>query len=135
MVKKITGEEFMRETTGTVLVDFYADWCGPRRMVEPDCGRIGERQCRHGIQKVNVDEEPDLAMRYNVRSIPTLILFKDGKEVGQGHRFPAPKQRLQTWFSLTPINKHFPAGMLFFISGYFSCTNQRNFVIIYTREK
>ncbi|NLH54088.1 MAG: thioredoxin [Acholeplasmataceae bacterium] len=96
MVKKITGEEFMRETTGTVLVDFYADWCGPCRMVSPIVEELANDNADMGFKKVNVDEEPDLAMRYNVRSIPTLILFKDGKEVDRVIGF-APKQRLQTW--------------------------------------
>ncbi|HHZ11470.1 MAG TPA: thioredoxin [Acholeplasmataceae bacterium] len=96
MVKKITGEEFAKETAGTVLVDFYADWCGPCKMVSPIVDELSEENAEIGFKKVNVDDDPDLAMRYNVRSIPTLILFKDGVEVDRVIGF-TPKQRLQAW--------------------------------------
>lgn len=98
MVKKITEEEFNKETTGTVLVDFYADWCGPCKMVSPIVDELSNENTDLGFRKVNVDEEPDLAVRYNVRSIPTLILFKDGEEVDRLVGF-APKQRLQSWLN------------------------------------
>lgn len=63
-----------------VLVDFWAAWCGPCRMVAPVLDQIaGEREGRVRIAKLNVDENQDLAMRYRVSSIPTLILFKGGQ--------------------------------------------------------
>ncbi len=63
-----------------VLVDFWASWCGPCRMVSPIVDEIGnESDGRYRVGKVNVDEEPDLAARYNVMSIPTLMVFKNGE--------------------------------------------------------
>ena len=96
MVKKITEQEFENERIGTILVDFYADWCGPCKMVSPIVDELSEDNNDIAFRKVNVDEEANLAIRYNVRSIPTLILFKDGKEVDRVVGF-APKQRLQSW--------------------------------------
>ena len=66
--------------TGTALVDFYADWCGPCRMVSPIVDEIAEERTDITVGKVNVDDENGLAMKYGVMSIPTLIVFKDGKE-------------------------------------------------------
>lgn len=82
--------------TGLVLVDFYADWCGPCKMVSPIVDELSEQMNDIKFRKVNVDEENNLAMRYNVRSIPTLVIFKDGQEVDRMVGF-APKARLQTW--------------------------------------
>lgn len=96
MVKKISEQEFRNEKDGLVLVDFYADWCGPCRMVGPVVEELSEEITDMNFRKVNVDEEQNLALSYNVRSIPTLILFKDGKEVDRIVGF-SPKQRLKTW--------------------------------------
>ena len=65
---------------GTALVDFYADWCGPCRMVSPIVDEIAEKRNDITVGKVNVDDENALAMKYGVMSIPTLIVFKDGQE-------------------------------------------------------
>jgi thioredoxin 1 len=65
-----------------VLVDFYADWCAPCRVVAPLVDQLAEDYAdRIGILKVDVDASPDLASRFSVRSISTLVLFKDGKPV------------------------------------------------------
>ena len=66
--------------SGTALVDFYADWCGPCRMVSPIVDEIAEERNDITVGKVNVDDENALAMKYGVMSIPTLIVFKAGKE-------------------------------------------------------
>ena len=63
-----------------VLVDFYADWCGPCKMVGPLVAQIADEHDDVAVVKVNVDDEMDLAEKFGVASIPTIILFKDGKE-------------------------------------------------------
>ena len=64
----------------TVLVDFYADWCGPCRMVSPIVDEISEEMPNVPVGKVNVDDSGELANRFAVMSIPTLIIFEGGKE-------------------------------------------------------
>lgn len=83
MVKKINNDNFTNEVldiAGTVLVDFYADWCGPCKMVAPIIEELSQENPEMIFGKVNVDESPKLAVKYNVINIPTLIIFKDGKE-------------------------------------------------------
>ena len=65
-----------------MMVDFWADWCGPCRMLSPVIDRLAEQYEGQVISgKVNVDDEQELAIRYGVMSIPTVIFFKDGKEI------------------------------------------------------
>ena len=66
-----------------VLVDFYADWCGPCRMVAPIVAEIAEENPDIVVAKVNVDDQPELASEFGVFSIPTLVVLKDGKVVNQ----------------------------------------------------
>ena len=78
MIKHINGEEFnkiLEESEDIFIVDFYADWCGPCRMLAPRLEEIDAT-----IYKINVDENSDLAIQYGIMSIPCLISFKDGKE-------------------------------------------------------
>jgi len=81
-VQKLNQNNFNNAiANGTALVDFYADWCGPCRMVSPLMDEIAEERNDITVGKVNVDDENALAMKYGVMSIPTLIVFQDGKEV------------------------------------------------------
>ena len=85
-LKHFTRETFEKELNGgaLMLVDFWAEWCGPCRMLGPVIeGLADEYEGRAVIGKVNVDEEPELAVRYGVMSIPTVIFFKDGKEIAR----------------------------------------------------
>lgn len=85
MELKLNSENFEKEVLNSnepVLVDFYADWCGPCKMMAPVVEELaGELQGKAKVGKINVDENQDLAMEYNVMSIPTLIIFKEGKEL------------------------------------------------------
>ena len=82
-VVTVTGDNFdtaVLKSDRPVLVDFWASWCGPCRMVSPIVEELGnESDGRYRVGKINVDEQPDLAERYNVMSIPTLIVFKNGE--------------------------------------------------------
>ena len=66
-----------------ILLDFYADWCGPCRMVSPIIEEIAKENPQYLIGKVNIDKEPELAQKFNVLSIPTLTVIKDGKVISQ----------------------------------------------------
>jgi thioredoxin 1 len=83
MVKNIADDTFSQETSqGVVLVDFYADWCGPCRMIAPMLEELSEEFAgKAQVVKVNVDHAQKCATQYGVTSIPTLVLMKDGKEV------------------------------------------------------
>ncbi len=75
-----TFDETIAGADAPVLVDFWAEWCGPCKMISPILEEIaGEQDGKLTIAKVNVDDNPDLARRFDVMSIPTLILFKDGQ--------------------------------------------------------
>ena len=97
----ITGANFEAEvlkSTVPVLVDFWAAWCGPCRMIGPMVEQIAEEYSgRIKVGKVNVDEEADLASRHSVVSIPTLVMYKDGKIVNQAVG-ALPKQSIEALF-------------------------------------
>jgi thioredoxin 1 len=83
-VEKVGDREFEQEVIrsgDTVLVDFYADWCGPCKKLASVLDELAQETPDARIVKVNIDRSPKLAKHYSVRSIPTLILFKDGKPV------------------------------------------------------
>ncbi len=96
-VIKINKENFSSEVLNSnnpVLLDFYADWCGPCRMVGPIVAEIAEERSDVKVGKINVDEEPDLAVQFGVMSIPMLAVVKNGKMVNQavGYR---PKEEIE----------------------------------------
>ena len=79
---KVTSDNFesdVLKSNKPVLVDFWAEWCGPCRMVAPTLDEIADENDAVRIAKVNVDDQQELAYRYQVSSIPTFILFKDGQ--------------------------------------------------------
>ena len=83
---KITKDNFQAEVLdakGTVLVDFWASWCGPCKMIGPIIDQIADERSDIKVCKVNVDDEQELAVQFKVMSIPTLLVFKDGKVVNQ----------------------------------------------------
>ena len=83
MAEKITKavfEQKIQNDEKVVIIDFYADWCGPCKMLAPILDEVSEENKDVEIYKVNVDEESDLARQFGVASIPTVVSFKSGKE-------------------------------------------------------
>ena len=97
---KVTDASFEADVLKSdkpVLVDFWAEWCGPCRMIGPALEEIAqELSGKVTIAKVNIDEEPEWASKYNVRSIPTLLVFKGGQKVAE-KLGAAPKSALKSW--------------------------------------
>ena len=81
---KITDENFEQEllkAEGTIIVDFYADWCGPCKMQAPIIEKIAEEKPNVKVGKLNVDENPNSAVKYEIMSIPTILIIKNGQVV------------------------------------------------------
>lgn len=80
----ITKDNFTAEVLNSdkpVIVDFWATWCGPCKMLAPVLAEIAEERADIKVGKINIDEEPELATEFRIVSIPTVMLFKDGKSV------------------------------------------------------
>ena len=85
-IKTVSGANFENEvikSERTVLVDFWATWCGPCKMLAPELEKLAAAHPEIDVAKVNVDENPDLAAAYHIAAIPTLLLFMGGKLAGQ----------------------------------------------------
>ena len=99
---KVTDASFQTDVIGAdvpVVVDFWAEWCGPCKMIGPSLEEIAkELDGQVRIAKVNVDENPGIAGQLGIRSIPTLMLYKDGKVTSQKVG-AAPKGELKRWIS------------------------------------
>jgi len=102
-VSKVSEADFeaqVLKSTEPVVVDFWAEWCGPCRMIAPAleeiaAGALGDKV---KIVKLNVDENPQIAAKYNVMSIPTLMVFKNG-ELASRQVGAAPKAKLEQWIT------------------------------------
>ncbi|MGI6006101.1 MAG: thioredoxin [Ruminococcus sp.] len=96
MAKKITNQNFNQEvlqSSQPVLVDFYASWCGPCKMLSPVIDELASEADGYSVGKINVDEEPALAAEFKIMSVPTLMVFSNGKvsSVSSGYR---PKEQI-----------------------------------------
>ena len=85
-VLRVNSENFEEEVLKSqkpVLVDFYAEWCGPCKMLSPIIDQVAQENEDIKVVKVNIDESQDLAMKYQVMTIPTLVVIKEGKEINR----------------------------------------------------
>ena len=105
MADAVTTTNFEQEVLQSdtpVLVDFWAEWCGPCHAVAPILDKIAEERAGElRLVKVNIDEEPEIAERYGIASIPTMVLFKDGEPAAAAIG-AQPKTALETQLQLAP---------------------------------
>ena len=103
---KVRGEDFDRTVLGSeapALVDFYADWCAPCKYVAPLMDELAkEHEGTLLVAKIDTDQAPDLSQKFGIRSIPTVILFKNGEEVGRSVGFEPEKLRAMAEEAVRP---------------------------------
>lgn len=92
-ISKNNFQQEVMESDRVVLLDFWADWCGPCRMIAPTLDEIAEEHPEVKVCKINVDQEPELAVQFQVSSIPSLFVLKDGKVVSRSIGVK-PKQQI-----------------------------------------
>ncbi len=94
-----TFEEMVEKRKGVMLVDFWAEWCGPCRQIAPAPEEIGtEMDGKVTVAKINIDESPDTPSKYGVRGIPTLMLFKNGELIAS-KTGAQPKSKIVEWIN------------------------------------
>ena len=102
MTKQIKDSEFESEVINSrlpVLIDFWAEWCGPCRMLSPILDQLSEEmEGKVKIVKMNIDENPETPSKFGVRGIPTMLLFKEGKQIATKVGVQ-PKNALQEWIN------------------------------------
>ncbi|HBT80146.1 MAG: thioredoxin [Selenomonas sp.] len=98
MATTITKDNFsaeVLEAPGTVLLDFWASWCGPCRMLSPILDQVAAEHSEIKLGKINVDEQPELAQQFDVMSIPTLVVYKNGQKVNEAVGL-MPKEQVES---------------------------------------
>ena len=93
LINSVEEYDALLNNNASVFVDFYADWCGPCKMLGPVVEQVARENTDVQFAKVNIDALPEIAERYGIMSIPTLLSFKGGKQVGSGVGF-MPKESL-----------------------------------------
>lgn len=100
MVQEITSAADMTTALGAadklIVVDFYATWCGPCKMISPMIEKFSQQYSEAGFYKIDVDNVPELAQKYEISAMPTLVFFKNGKEIAKvvGANMAAVKQNI-----------------------------------------
>ena len=98
VITKANFAETVLDAKGTVLIDFWASWCGPCRMLSPIIEEVAAAHPDVKVGKINVDEEQDLAQEYGIMSIPTLLVFKNGEKVKESIGV-VPKEKIEEMIS------------------------------------